>query len=54
MCVVLHPETMLLWLQNPLWKKKAVVFITVTVIIYQNQLNAGFSKYVKLTAPSLQ
>ncbi len=32
------------WCQTPSWKKKAVVFTTVTMSAYQDQLNAGVSK----------
>ncbi len=32
---------------NPLTKKKALVFTTVTISAYRDQLNTGFSKYVK-------
>ncbi len=36
------------WRQNPSWKKKAVVFTTVTTSISQDQLNARFSKVFEL------
>ncbi len=40
-------ETKMLWRQTPSRKKKAVVFTTVMTRTYQDQLKAGFSKYVK-------
>ncbi len=33
---------------NPLTKKKAVVFTTVTINAYQDQINAGFSKVCEI------
>ncbi len=33
---------------NPLTKKKAIVFTTVTMSAYQDQLNAGFSKVCEI------
>ncbi len=40
-------ETKMLWCQTPSRKKKAVMFTNVTTSTYQDQLNAGFQKYVK-------
>ncbi len=37
-------DTKLFWCQIPSWKKKAILFTTVTMIAYQDQLNAGFSE----------
>ncbi len=39
-----HLETKLLKHQTRSWKKKAIVFTTVTIIVNQDQQNAGFSK----------
>ncbi len=36
------------WRQTPSWKKKAVVFTTVTTNAYQDQLNARFSKVCEI------
>ncbi len=36
------------WRQSPSRKKKAVVFINVTMNAYQGQLNAGFSKVCEI------
>ncbi len=41
-------ETKMSWRQTPSWKKKAVVFTTVTTSISQDQLNARFSKVFEL------
>ncbi len=42
--LMFHLETKMPWCQTPSGKKKAVVFTTVMVSAYQDQLNAGFSK----------
>ncbi len=41
-------ETKMLWCQTHSRKKKAVVFTTVTMSAYLDQLNAGFSKVCKV------
>ncbi len=41
-------ETKMPWRQTLSWKKKAVVFTTVTTSAYQDQLNAGFSKVCEI------
>ncbi len=41
-------ETNMPWRQTPSRKKKAVVFTNVTTIVYQDQLNAGFSKVCEI------
>ncbi len=43
-----HLETKMLWHQTPSWKKKAVMFTTVTTNAYQDQTNAGFSKVCEI------
>jgi len=42
--LTVHMETKPLWRQTPSRKKKAIVFTTVKLSVYQDQLNAGFSK----------
>ncbi len=42
--LMFHLETKMLCRQTPSWKEKAVVFATVRMNTYQDQLNAGFSK----------
>ncbi len=43
-----HLETKMQWCQTPSRKKKAVVFTTVTMNAYQDQINAGFSKVCEI------
>ncbi len=39
--LMFHLETKMLWCQIPSWKKKAIVFTSVTMSAYQDQLNTG-------------
>ncbi len=52
MCVspslMIHLETKMPWCQTPSWKKKAIMFTTVTMSAYQDQLQAGFSKVCEI------
>ncbi len=52
------PGNKAMWRQNPSRTKKVIVFTTVTMIAYQDQLNAGFSKLCEVhsldSAPLLQ
>ncbi len=41
-------ETKMPWHQTPSRKKRAVVFTTVTTNVYQDQINAGFSKVCEI------
>ncbi len=47
-CVAFRLETKMPWCQTPSWKKKAIVFTTVTMSAYQDQVNAGFVKVCKI------
>ncbi len=41
-------ETKMPWCQTPSWKKKAVMFTTVTMSSCHDQLNTGFSKVCEI------
>ncbi len=42
--LTIHLKTKMHWCQTTSWKKKAVMFTTLTMIAYRHQLQAGFSK----------
>ncbi len=45
---VFRLETKMPWLQTPSWRNKAIVFTTVMISAYQDQLNARFSKVYEI------